>query len=78
MGLIAAEIERRGIPTVIFSCLEAIMEKVGVPRRLVLPFPLGYPLGKPSDPEGQREVLRQGLALASENGPPPVLRPLNP
>lgn len=75
MGLVAAEIEKRGIATVCLSCLDAVTAKVRPPRWLALPFPLGYPLGAPQDPQLQRRVLRAALALARHPGPGPVRAP---
>lgn len=74
MGLIAAALERRGIVTVVFSCLEPVTERVRAPRWLALPFPLGHPLGTPGDPDLQRALLREALDLATAPGPPPVRR----
>jgi hypothetical protein len=63
VGLIAAEIERRGIPTVSVALLRSIAEKVRPPRTLAVPFPHGFPLGAPNDAALQRKVLRAALAL---------------
>lgn len=76
MGLIAGKMEERGIATVVLSCLEEVSEKVGPPRRLSLPFPLGYPLGEPERPDLQREILLRALALVEGPGPPPVAEEL--
>ena len=74
VSLVAAECERRGIATVSLQLLRLVAEAVRPPRALWLPFPLGYPLGAPRNPEIQRGVLLQALALLAESGPPPVLR----
>ncbi len=74
VSLVAAECERRGISTVALQLLRLVAEAVRPPRALFVPFPFGYPLGAPQDPELQRRVLRQALALLSSPGPPPVLR----
>lgn len=63
VGLIAAEIERQGIPTVCIALLRSIAEKVRPPRTLVVPFPHGFAFGAPHDAEAQRKVLRAALAL---------------
>ncbi len=73
VSLIAAEIEKRGIPTTCVMLLREIAEKVRPPRALCVPFPFGYPLGKPHDAEGQRSVLRAALALLEREGPAPVI-----
>ncbi len=74
MGLIAAEIERRGIPTVCVQPVRHVAERVRPPRSLLVPFPLGYPLGRPNDPRVQHSVLAQMLALLEDVATPPVLR----
>ncbi|GIW41539.1 MAG: hypothetical protein KatS3mg076_2116 [Candidatus Binatia bacterium] len=73
MGLVAAELERRGISTVAIQLLREVAEKVRPPRALFVPFPHGYPLGRPHDPELQHRVLDRALGLLELPGPPPVL-----
>ena len=74
VSLVAAEIERAGIPTVVQIFLKEAAEKLRPPRALWVPFDHGYPLGEPNDPQLQTRVLRQTFALLDEAGPPPVLR----
>ena len=74
VSLVAAEIERHGIPTVEQIYLREAAEKLRPPRALLVPFPHGYALGAPNDIELQMSVLRQTFALLDENGMPPVLR----
>jgi hypothetical protein len=76
VGLIQAEIERRGIATASVTLLPWVTRAVQPPRALSVPFPLGYPLGAPDDPPLQRKVLRALLALAGDDGVP-VLRALD-
>lgn len=73
VSLIAAAIENRGIPTTCVLLLREIAEKVRPPRALCVPFPFGYPLGKPHDAEGQRAVVWAALALLESDQPPPVI-----
>ena len=63
VGLIAAEIERRGTPTVCIALLRSIAEKVRPPRTLAVSFPHGFPLGAPNDAALQSKVLRAALGL---------------
>lgn len=72
VGLVAAELERQGISTVCLQLLREIAEAVRPPRGLLVPFPHGYPLGRPHDPAGQRAVLEAALGLleASDAAPP--------
>ena len=67
MGLVAAELERQGITTVVISLLRAVTEKVRPPRALSVPFRHGYPLDSPNDPKKQHAVLAAALSLF-ENG----------
>lgn len=76
VSLIAAGIETRGIPTTCVVQLREIAEKVRPPRALCVPFPFGFPLGKPHDAEGQRAVVRAALELLEAEGPGPVIRDL--
>ena len=73
VGLIAAEIERRGIATVCIMLLREVAERVRPPRSLLVPFPHGYPLGAPHDAELQRSVILEALSLLNATGPGPVL-----
>jgi len=72
VGLIAAALESAGIRTVCLSTMEAIMEKVAPPRWLTLPYPLGFPLGKPLNPDVQRQIILQALRVVDRPGPGPV------
>jgi hypothetical protein len=74
VGLVAAELERRGISTVAIQLLRAVAERVRPPRALFVPFPHGYPLGLPGDAAGQRRVIESALGLvATPSLAPPVL-----
>ncbi len=75
VGLIQAEIERRGITTASITLLPEVTRAVRPPRALSIPFPLGYPLGAPDDAPLQRRILRALLALTGEDYVP-VLRSL--
>lgn len=78
MGLIAAALEERGIQTVCLSTMEEIIEKVAPPRWLHLPYPLGYPLGRPNEPETQRRILRRAFGLLEDAGPGPLREVYDP
>ena len=74
VGLVAAEIERRGISTVAIQLLRRVAEKVRPPRALWVPFRHGYPLDAPDDPQRQTAVLEAALqVLENQNLTPPVL-----
>ena len=61
MGLIAREIEGRGIPTISMSSAYSITAAVNPPRAVYLDFPLGHTAGKPHDEALQRRILRDTL-----------------
>jgi hypothetical protein len=73
VGLIAGELERRGIATTSVTMLREVTAKVRTPRALAVPYALGYPLGKPGDVELQTRILRAAFALLDAPGPPPVI-----
>ncbi len=58
-------LEASGIPTVALSMIPDLTRAVGVPRLAGLGYPMGRPLGRPHDPDGQREVLRAVLDVLS-------------
>lgn len=70
ISLIAADIERAGIPTVCIALLREVVEKVRPPRALFVPFRHGYPLGAPHDRELQTKVIVAALALLDRGDVP--------
>ena len=74
VGLVAAELERQGIATVALQLLREAALAVRPPRALFVPFPHGYPLDAPGEPERQHAVLEAALRLLEEPElEPPVL-----
>jgi hypothetical protein len=73
VGLIASTIEKAGIPTVGISLLREVTEKVRPPRTLSVPFPFGYPLGRPNQPDLQHQVIAAALELLKAPEPLPIL-----
>jgi hypothetical protein len=74
VGLVAAELERRGVSTVVIQLLRLVTEKVRPPRALVVPYRHGYPLDSPNDPYKQRAVITAALNLiANPNLTPPAI-----
>jgi len=72
--LAAAELERRGITTVVIQLLREVAEKVRPPRALFVPFKHGYPLDTPGDASRQHEVIEAALRLLEDKTlQPPVL-----
>jgi hypothetical protein len=79
VGLVAAELERRGIATVAIQLLREVALRVRPPRALCVPFPHGYPLGRPGDAAGQRRVIESALRLLETPSlEPPVLVDFEP
>ena len=75
MSLVAAELERSGISTVVIQLLRLVTEKVKPPRALYVPFKHGYPLDSPDAPAKQRSVLEAALNLLEDQGlkPPAIV-----
>ena len=62
VGLLAEEIEAKGVPTVALSMEEGLV----APRVARVRFPYNFPVGEPHDPERHSEVVRAALALFEE------------
>ena len=74
MGLVAAELERQGISTVVIQLLRKVAEQVRAPRALAVPFRHGYPLGIPDDAECQQAVIAAALRMLEDpNLAPPAI-----
>ncbi len=69
--LVAAELERQGVSTVVIQLLRGITEKVRPPRALCVPFRHGYPLDTPDNPARQHAVIEAALRLLED----PRLKP---
>ena len=63
-------LEGREIVTCSVTALPEITARVGPPRSLAVPYPLGYPLGAPNDAPLQRRIIEGALALC--DGEPSV------
>ncbi len=73
MSAIAHWLEQAGISTVVIGLVKSHLEKIRPPRALWVPFELGRPLGPPSDPQMQREVLEQALRLVETTDKPTLV-----
>lgn len=67
MSAIGWYLEAQGIATVSISLIREHSVALKAPRALWVPFILGRPLGSPSNPEFQKKVLLDALALLQEN-----------
>jgi hypothetical protein len=71
--VLARTLEKAGVATTSISMVREHTEKTKPPRALFVPFPFGYALGRPNDPDLQHRVLRAALDLLAEPTGP-VLR----
>ena len=62
VGLIAREIESRGIPTLSLTSALSITRSVNPPRAAFLDFPLGHTAGKPNQKDQQELILERALS----------------
>jgi hypothetical protein len=70
VGLVQRVLEASGIPTVALSMIPDLTRAVGVPRLAGISYPMGRPMGRPHDADGQRAVLRATLeVLPAAPGP---------
>ena len=77
MGLVAREIERRGIPTLAMSSARSITRAVCPPRAAFLDFPLGHTAGRVGDQAGNRAILSDVLAAFASIDRPGEIRDLD-
>ena len=70
MGTLASVLEKAGFATVALSSIRGQIETTSPPRALHCEFPLGRPLGKPNEPEFQREVITAAFSLLEEPAGP--------
>ena len=72
--LVAAELERQGVSTVVIQLLRVVAEKIRPPRALYVPFRHGHPLDAPGEAKRQHAVLAAALRLLEhDNGTEPLL-----
>ncbi len=76
MGLIAREVESRGIPTICLSSAYSITAAVNPPRAVYLDFPLGHTAGKPGDKALQRRIMIDTLSALDGILAPGTIREL--
>ena len=65
VGLIARHLEATGIPTIGFTSARTITASANPPRSVFVDLPLGHTTGLPDDPDGQRQLLTEGLRSAA-------------
>jgi len=72
VGLVQGALESAGITTTGLTNVAEVSEKIGVPRALAVPWPLGFTMGEPDNPALQCDVLRQALALTDRDDVPVI------
>ena len=65
MGLLAREIEARGVTTVGLALVKEVAVAARAPRFLYLHWPFGHALGEPGHVGQQRTVLHDMLSMAT-------------
>ena len=74
VGLVQAEVERRGIATASITVMPEVTAQIGPPRALVVDAPLGAPLGAAGDVARHLEVLHRLLTLLARTDLPVLIR----
>lgn len=64
MGLLAREIEAKGVTTVGLALVKEVAVAARAPRFLYLHWPFGHALGEPGNVPQQRRVLHDMLSMA--------------
>jgi len=63
VGLIQKRCEEEGIACSVISIIDEINLQLKVPRYFSVPFPMGFPLGKPDNFDQQKSICRDALEL---------------
>jgi hypothetical protein len=74
VGLLQAEVERAGIPTVAVTFSADFTRLIGTPRALSVRFPYGAPFGNPLNRWLQTRVLNEALTLLDDAAAPNTIR----
>lgn len=70
MGLVARDMERAGIVTVVLTQMPFVLRKVGAPRGVAVEFPFSMVWGRPGDREMHVRILRHMLEAAETSEEP--------
>jgi hypothetical protein len=76
VGLVARALEEAGVPTICLTAAYSITASVNPPRATFVDLPLGNTVGRPHDPEFQRDVLRRTFAAAEAMDQPGTITDL--
>ena len=79
VGHLARLLEASGIPTVIIAvkAFQARLNGMTVPRLLLTPHLMGWPIGAPGDKERQRETIRSAFQLLEQARHPGSVKELS-
>jgi hypothetical protein len=58
------------MPSVSITMLPEVTRDLRVPRALEVPYPLGFPLGRPNNPVLQTAIIRAAISLLHRNDVP--------
>jgi hypothetical protein len=64
--VLAQEIEKAGVSTVVVTMMPYWAEKLGTPRMVGVEVPFGHALGMPGDRQMQMSVVRAALSLLED------------
>ncbi len=75
MGLVARALEAAGVPTLCLTSAYSITASVNPPRAAFSDLPLGHTVGRPHEPEFQRDLLRRAFQAAEAMDEPGTIAP---
>jgi len=75
VGLVARALEAAGMPTLCLTSAYSITASVNPPRAAFSDLPLGHTVGRPHEPEFQRDLLRRAFRAAEAMDEPGTIAP---
>jgi hypothetical protein len=75
VGLVARALEAAGVPTLCLTSAYSITASVNPPRAAFSDLPLGHTVGRPHEPEFQRDLLRRAFRAAEAMDEPGTIAP---
>jgi len=75
VGLVARALEAAGVPTLCLTSAYSITASVNPPRAAFSDLPLGHTVGRPHEPEYQRDLLRRAFRAAEAMDEPGTIAP---
>ena len=79
VGHVARMLEESGIPTVIIAvrAFRPRIEMMTLPRVLLTPFMMGFPIGYPGKADSQRQIITAALNLLTDAQAAGTIREMN-